>query len=59
MTLDPPAVGVGLLAEIERLRAVNAELVALAVEAAEFIQPFNRARELLDRIEAALAKTGA
>ncbi len=28
----------------------------LLVECAEFVQPFNRAEELLDRIDAALAK---
>lgn len=41
----------------------NAHLIAAApdllealVEAAEFIQPFNRAEDLLDRIDAAIAK---
>jgi hypothetical protein len=34
----------------------TSELYELLAEAGEFIQPFNRAEELSDRIEAALAK---
>lgn len=32
------------------------EILALLKEAADFVQPFNRAQDLLDRIEAAIAK---
>lgn len=43
-------------AELRRLDALNAELVEALVEAGDFIQPFNRADELLGKIDAALAK---
>jgi hypothetical protein len=39
-----------------RLIAAAPDMLALLNEAAEFIQPFNRAEDLLDRIEAAIAK---
>lgn len=39
------------------LIATAPELRALLVEAAEFIQPFNSAQDLLDRIDAVLAKS--
>ena len=36
--------------------AADSDLLAALEEAAEFIQPFNRAEDLLDRMEAAIAK---
>lgn len=39
-----------------RLIAAAPELLAMLTEAAEFIQPFNRAEELLDRIDVVIAK---
>lgn len=38
-----------------RLIAAAPELLEALIEAAEFIQPFNRAEALLDRIDAAIA----
>lgn len=42
-----------------RLIAAAPDLLALLKEAADFIQPFNRAEDLSDRIEAAIAKAEA
>lgn len=39
---------------ITSAKAADPTLLALLIEAAEFIQPFNRAEELSDRIEAAI-----
>lgn len=48
-------------AEAWNMRAMVAtpDILALLAEAADFIQPFNRAEELLDRIEGALSKASA
>lgn len=39
-----------------RLIAAAPDLLALLIEAGDFIQPFNRAEELLDRIDAVIGK---
>ncbi|MBZ9807656.1 hypothetical protein [Mesorhizobium sp. ESP-6-2] len=57
----------GVKAVIEFCRAVffdqtddaKQEMLAVLKDAAEFIQPFNRAEELLDRIEAVFSKATA
>lgn len=38
------------------LLAAAPDMLAMLIEAAEFIQPFNRAEELLDRIDVVIAK---
>ncbi|RWO22852.1 hypothetical protein [Mesorhizobium sp.] len=38
------------------LVAVAPDMLAILKEAADFVQPFNRASDLLDRIEAVIAK---
>lgn len=43
-------------AELRRLDGLVGELVEALVEAGDFVQPFNRADELLGKIDAALAK---
>lgn len=43
-------------AELRRLDALVGELVETLEEAGDFIQPFNRADELLGKIDAAIAK---
>lgn len=42
--------------ERKRLSNLNAELVDVLVEAGNFIQPFNSADELLEKIDTTLAK---
>lgn len=53
---DDLSVAHDALAEIVRLRMLNAELVEALEEAGDFIQPFNSADELFGKIDAALAK---
>lgn len=54
--LDQPLTGIiaDLQTDRERLHDVNTQMLAALKEAAEFIQPFNRAADLLDRIDAAI-----
>lgn len=44
------------VAELRRLHALNAELLTMLVEAANFIQPYSTGQDLLERIDAAIAK---
>lgn len=44
---------------IDQAEEAKQEMLAVLKEAAEFIQPFNRADELLDRIEAVISKATA